>query len=239
VKDGPRLLDLYLEREITLEFHVSCAGTDQSELRVPHRHLGRDQDGSEELARLGVPFLDIRAGRADVAAEGYEGGVEYLMLVDVREPVEMPKGVRFRRVPSSVRLSVANEPTMVRQKTVVPPGATSLTQVFTTIREQRKRDLGRRPAAIFSVVRWAKGDGELPSDVIKAGVEVVRDLAKQDAPPGWRRRSFDDLPAVATRLRLELVQDSVRVFFVQKRPDLIVQRVDVFARPIELELSAV
>ncbi len=128
---------------------------------------------------------------------------------------------------------------MMGKKTVVSPGAVSLTQVFTTIREQGKRDIGCGPAAVFSVVRWAEGDGELPSDVVEAGVEVVRDLAKQNAPGRARRRSLDDLPDIATRLRLELVQDSVRVFFVQKRPDLIVQRVDVFARPIKLELSTV
>jgi hypothetical protein len=164
------------------------------------------------------------------------------MLVDVREFMEQPKRVRERRVPSLVRLELPQRAAMLRQYAVVSPGGARLTltylsrEVSASISVNRKRNLPCIPL-IFWVTCRAPDDCQLPRDVIEAGAKVVPDLTEQDAPERWRQLSID-VAIVASRLRLKLIGDSVRVFFQEAR-DLVVEGIDVFATPIELQPSPI
>ena len=105
--------------------------------------------------------------------------MEYLMFVDVRERAQVPEGVRFRRVPSLVRLMMTDETPVVRKQPGVSPcgrndalgsgvSRVPLVQVFRTTGVERERDSSCLPV-VFRIVRWTGGDSELPSDVIETG----------------------------------------------------------------------
>ena len=165
------------------------------------------------------------------------------MLVDVRQLVEMPKGVRLWRVPSKVGLATSDLSSVVREQAVKTPDGISLgvpvrlTPIFMTVVKDRKRNLSHVFPVVLRFVRWAGSDGELPRNVIETGTEVVGDVSDQEAPS--RRASFSlDVPDVLAKLRVVLVQDSVRVF-IDESVNFFVEAIDVFACPIELELSAV
>jgi hypothetical protein len=138
-------------------------------------------DGIERSALgAGSGVLDDRTQRS-VVSKVSAGHMEYLMLVDVRQPTKMPKGMRLWRVPSLVRLEVADEAAMVGKQACVPPKLASLTrlpQVSTSVRKDWERDLRCFPL-VFWATRWTPGDSELPSVLVEARTEVVGDVAKQ------------------------------------------------------------
>ncbi len=130
VQDGPRLLDLDMEGKIALKAHIAFRVTPNGQ-----RHLDRnraawgDAFSGRRVDVLNLPCcrIDERlaelAGRRHLLSQANKRCVEHLMLVDIREPVEMPKRVRFRRVSSLIWLEASQSAAAHSSQAYVPPGS--------------------------------------------------------------------------------------------------------------------
>jgi hypothetical protein len=235
------LRELYVERKVSLELYVPLdvtraerrAGVLTLDLRWSIRRADDRCSTSESL------LMERHVGRVKRDSDG----VEYPMLVDVREPTEKREWMRLRGLLSLVRLELADSPCVYRKESIPTPGPDSvpvlipLEPILVPVRVDRPRDICDRPVRVCTAGAAAADDRELPGEVVEGGPEVVGDIADERTPLG---RSFDDdeLVRVASSLRLVLLDDAVRIRF-QEIPDLVVQAPQVYVRPREFEPGAI
>ena len=175
------------------------------------------------------------------ALDQEEGQMGQPMLIEVRKLVEHPEGVRCEVIPSLVRL----QPLDVCLREWV-----DATDLRSTSRLKQSRS-GSGSSLLVHVpedgelgtlgdIRGQRvpgvGDGEFEGEVVEGGTEVVKALPNDEAEQGgWRVEDFEPNNALA-HLRVEFVDEFIRVSFLKPSENFVFQDLQVSNARFSLSL---
>jgi hypothetical protein len=172
------------------------------------------------------PFQgDVGAALSRGTAHRHQG----LVLVSVGETPEDPERMAFKSVPSVVRLFILDDGLGMRREgtnAVVATGAGPHAAEIGDPLGNGEASISRRPPSCM-----ARGDQ--PNQMIESAVQVMGDLANEQAPAGVWKLADDDSPDILPRLVVALMPVGIG-FSVEEGPGFLPQDTQVVVRPRDL-----
>ncbi len=133
--------------------------------------------------------------------------MQHPMLVDIRQFLQCPERFNGTIWPAVIRLQRIND--CLRGWRDAPDFVFTLAQIFGAVdknREFRTRDNINRDTASRMVCR-DQGIGKM----IERGSEIVKTVSDQNGQLNWKRSMKFDLDDVLSRIRVEFLDDTVRI----------------------------